>query len=333
MQSMTDFNSFFKEKNILITGGLGFIGSNLAHKLAELGAVVTLVDDLDPGGGGNMFNVSGIEKRVKIATVDVGDVVQMEGLVKGQDFMFNLAGQTSHLGSMRDPFFDLKVNTVDQLKILELCRRQNPQIRIVYAGTRQIYGHPQYLPVDEKHLVVPADYNGVSKRAGEMYHIVANRIYGLWTAVLRMTNVYGPRMRLKDDRQGFVGWWFHQLLEGEELLIFGDGQRVRDINYVDDVVEALLLCAMNPAAQGEIFNLGSDPVTLLNLARLMIEVNGGGRYRLTPFPADRKRIEIGDYFGNYNKILTQLGWQPKIRLRAGIGKTLEYYRQYKEHYR
>jgi UDP-glucose 4-epimerase len=227
---MMDFHTFFKGRNVLVTGGLGFIGSNLAHKLVELGAVVTLVDDLDPGGGGNMFNISGIEERLKVEVVDAGDIPQMEGLVISQDIMFNLAGQTSHLGSIRDPLQDLEINTVNQVKILELCRRQNPRIRIIYAGTRQIYGRPQYLPVDEKHLAAPADYNGVSKRAGEMYHLVVNRIYGMWTAVLRLTNVYGPRMRVKDERQNFIGWWFHQILEGEELSVFGDGQQVRDIN-------------------------------------------------------------------------------------------------------
>ena len=329
---MMDFKTFFGGKKVLITGGLGFIGSNLARKLVEFDAIVTLADFLDPGGGGNKFNVSGLEKRLKVEVVDAGDIAHMAGLVVDQDILFNLAGQTSHLGSILDPLQDLEINTVNQLKLLELCRQQNRRIRIVYAGTRQIYGRPKYLPVDEKHLVAPADFNGVSKRAGEMYHLVVNRMYGLWTAVLRLTNVYGPRMRVKDERQNFIGWWFHEIIEGEELSVFGDGQQVRDINYVDDVIEALLLCSMNPAAEGEIYNLGNDPVTLLDLARLMIEVNGGGKYRLTPFPQDRKRIDIGDYFGDYNKILSQLGWQPKVALREGIEKTLAYYRQYKEHY-
>ncbi|MEW6030750.1 MAG: NAD-dependent epimerase/dehydratase family protein [Chloroflexota bacterium] len=323
----------FQGKRILVTGGLGFIGSNLARRLVELGAEeVSLVDILDLGSGGSLFNISGIEKRVKVHQADVGDEAVMSGLVRDRDYLFNLAGQTSHLGSMQDPLKDLEANTVSQFKLLEVCRKQNPSVRIVYSGTRQIYGRPKYLPVDEDHPPAPLDYNGVSKRAGEMYHLVTHRIYGVWTTVLRMTNVYGPRMRVRDDRQTFIGWWFRQLLEGEELKVFGDGTQVRDLNYIDDVVDALLLCAAHPSAEGQIYNLGGEPVSLLDLARTMIEVNGGGSYTLTPFPPGRKRIDIGDYFGDYTKILTALGWRPRVSLRTGIERTLDFYRRHKERY-
>lgn len=327
-----DVASAFFGKRVLVTGGLGFIGSNLARRLVELGAEVSLVDLLDPGSGGSRFNIAGIEERVEVNEADIGDETKMSDLVRGRDYLFNLAGQTSHLGSMQDPLKDLEANAVGQFKLLEVCRKQNPRVKIVYSGTRQVYGRPKYLPVDESHPAAPLDYNGVSKRAGEMYHLVAHRIYGVWTTVLRMTNVYGPRMRVKDDRQTFIGWWFRQLLEGEELKVFGDGRQVRDLNYVDDVVEALLLCAVHPSAEGQIYNLGGEPIPLLDLARLMIEVNGGGSYSLTPFPAGRKRIDIGDYFGDYTKILTALGWQPRVPLRTGIERTLDFYRRHKEHY-
>jgi UDP-glucose 4-epimerase len=202
----------------------------------------------------------------------------------------------------------------------------------VYAGTRQVYGRPTYLPVDENHSLIPLDNNGVSKQAGEMYHIVYHRVHGMATCVLRMTNVYGPRMRIKDDHLTFIGWWFHQLLTGKDIEIFGDGRQIRDLNYVDDVVNALLLCAAHPAARGKIYNLGGEPVDLLNLARLMVEGNGGGQYVIVPFPENRKRIDVGDYYGDYTLIKTEVGWQPQTTLREGIARLLEYYRMNLEHY-
>ncbi len=323
--------TYFRQK-VLITGGAGFIGSNLAHKLTALGADVTIVDNLDPDSGANLFNLNGIEKTIRFIQADINDESQMALAVKGQKFMFNLAGQTSHLGSMQNPFKDLNVNSVGQLRLLEVCRQNNPEISIVFAGTRQVYGRPKYLPVDENHLLTPLDNNGVSKRAGEMYHIVYNRVHGMTTCVLRMTNVYGPRMRIKDDLLTFIGWWFHQLLAGKDIQIFGDGRQVRDINYVDDVISALLLCAAHPSASGKIYNLGGAPINLLDLARLMIQVNGSGGYALVPFPENRKSIDIGDYYGDYSLIQKDVGWQPQVELEAGISNLLAFYRMYKEHY-
>lgn len=328
-----DLASAFLRKRVLITGGLGFIGSNLTRRLVELGAETTLVDSLIPEGGGNLFNLSGIEERVAVVRADIRDREQMKDLLNGQDFLFNLAAQTSHIGSMQDPFLDLETNATSHLAILELCRKENPGIRIVYAGTRQEYGRPQYLPVDESHPLEPTDYNGVSKLAGEWYHLVCNKVYGLRTTSLRMTNVYGPRMRTKDARQAFIGWWFRQVIEGQPLEVFGDGSQTRGFNYVDDVIEALLLSAVNPAAEGQIYNLGGDePISLLDLARMIVEINGSGDYKLMPFPEEREQIDIGDYAGDYTKIGTQLGWQPKTLLREGIARTLAFYRQYHSHY-
>lgn len=322
----------FSNQQVVITGGLGFIGSNLARKLVELNADVVLVDSVDPQSGANYFNVHDIQGRVKIIEADIRSGEQIRALLPQAKFLFNLAGQTSHLSSMQDPLGDLEVNAVSQLKLIEACRQLNPGVRIVFAGTRQIYGRAKQLPVDEGQIPDPVDYNGVSKRAGEMYHIVGAQIYGLWTSVLRMTNVYGPRMRVKDDRQNFIGWWFRRLLEGETIDIYDEGKQFRDLNYVDDVVDALLLCALLPAAKGNIYNLGAQPIRLRELARMMIEINGGGNLRQIPFPKERQRIDIGDYFGNFNKIMTNLGWQPKVSLRDGIERTLAYYRSHKEHY-
>jgi UDP-glucose 4-epimerase len=317
----------------MITGGLGFIGSNLAHRLVELGANVLLVDSLIPDYGGNLFNIAGIEDRVRVNIADVRDEYSMDYLVQGQDFLFNLAGQTSHIDSMRDPYTDLEINCRAQLSILEACRKNNPTLKIVYASTRQIYGKPDYLPVDERHLLHPTDVNGINKMAGEWYHILYNNVYGIRAVSLRLTNTYGPRMRVKDARQTFLGLWIRKLIEEEPIDVFGDGKQVRDFNYVDDVIEAMLLAAASDDANGHIFNLGSDEtINLRDLAALLIEIYGGGTYRIVPFPPDRKTIDVGDYYADYRRIRGKLGWQPTIPLRQGLELTLTFYRQYKEHY-
>jgi len=327
-----DIAATYSRKKVLITGGCGFIGSNLAHELLRLGADVTIVDNLDPDSGGNLFNVEDIKEHLRFIQSDVNDEQKMTTAVKGMDYLFNLAGQTSHLGSMRDPFKDISVNAVGQLRLLEVCRVNNPDVSIIFAGTRQVYGRPLYLPVDEKHLLTPLDNNGVSKRAGEMYHIVYNRVHEMQTCVLRMTNVYGPRMRIKDDLLTFIGWWAHQLLTGEKIQIFGTGGQVRDLNYVDDVVSALLLCAAHPSARGKIYNLGGPSVKLLELAREMIRVNKCGDYVIVPFPENRKRIDIGDYYGDYSLIQKEVGWHPQTSLADGLARMLEYFQSNKDHY-
>ncbi len=329
----TDHLTFFSGKHILITGGLGFIGSNLAHRLLDLGAEVLILDSLIPEYGGNFYNVHGIEDRLRINIADMRDEHGLRYLVQGQDLIFNLAGQVSHTDSMADPYTDLEINARSQLSLLEACRHGNPTTKIVFASTRQIYGRPEYLPVDERHPLQPADVNGINKLAGEWYHMVYHNVYGLPTVSLRLTNTYGPRMRIRDARQTFIGWWFRRLLEGQTLDIFGDGLQVRDFNYIDDVIEALLIVAANDAADGQIYNLGSDdPINLLNLARLMIEVNGGGDFQMRPFPDDRKRIDIGDFYGDYRKIRSKLGWRPVVGLREGLTRTMDYFRANLEHY-
>lgn len=327
-----NIETVYSGENALVTGGLGFIGSTLARRLVELGAQVTIVDNLDPDSGANFFNVAGIRREVRVIEADLGGETSMKDAVAGQAYLFNLGGQMSHVGSMQDPFKDLNANAMAQLRLLETCRAVNPGVNIVFAGTRQVYGKPKYLPVDEKHLLSPLDNNGVSKRAGEMYHIVYNRVYGMSTCVLRMTNTYGPRMRIKDDKLTFIGWWVRQLLEGGEIQVFGDGSQRRDLNYVDDVVDALLRCACHPAARGKIYNLGGDPVSLLDLARLMIETHGGGKYALVPFPENRKRIDIGDYYGDYSLAEDEVGWKPRVSLREGVKRLMDFYAENWEQY-
>ncbi|KXK13499.1 MAG: NAD-dependent epimerase/dehydratase [Chloroflexi bacterium OLB14] len=322
----------YSGKHVLITGGLGFIGSNLARTLVKLGAKITVIDNLNPNSGANLQNVESIKNQIEIVEDDIKNEKHLKALLKDQHYLFNLAGQNSHVGSMQDPFNDLHENVVAQLKLLETCRLYNSTIKIVFSGTRQVYGRAKYLPVDEKHLLTPLDNNGVSKRAGEMYHIVYNRVYDMATCVVRMTNVYGPHMRIKDSHLTFVGWWIYQLLAGQTIQIYGDGSQIRDFNYVDDVVQALILCASNPFAYGKIYNLGGEPITLLELAEQMIQIYGTGNYEFISYPDNRKRIDIGDYYGDYNFINTELGWSPQTPLIEGMKKTIEFYKQHKEHY-
>jgi UDP-glucose 4-epimerase len=326
--------SAFKSKRVLITGGLGFIGSNLARRLVEMGAQVILVDSLIPDYGGNLFNIAAYAERVTVNIADVRDEHSMDYLVRGQDILFNLAGQTSHLDSMRDPYTDLEINVRSQLSILEACRKNNPDIKIVYASTRQFYGKPDYLPVDERHLLHPTDVNGINKMAGEWYHIVYHQAYGLHATSLRLTNTYGPHMRIKDARQTFLGIWLKQVLSGEPILVYGNGQQLRDFNYVDDVVNAMLISALDPRADGQIYNLGSAeaPINLLDLAKLVVQIKGGGQYQLIPFPPDRKAIDIGDYYADFTKIQNELGWQPQVSLADGLDRSLQFYRENLKHY-
>jgi UDP-glucose 4-epimerase len=315
-------------KRVLITGGLGFIGSNLARRLVELGAHVTLVDSLIPEYGGNLFNIAGIEDRVRVNISDVRDQHSMRYLVQGQDYLFNLAGQTSHMDSMQDPVTDLEINCRAQLSILEACRQYNPAIKIVFASTRQIYGKPDYLPVDEKHLLRPADVNGINKMAGEWYHILYSNVYGIRACALRLTNTYGPRMRVKDARQTFLGIWIKLLVEGKPFDVWG-GEQLRDFTYVDDAVNAFLLAAVREEADGQVYNLGGcEAISLRELANLLVKANGCGEFRVREFPADRKRIDIGDYYADDRRIRSELGWAPQVSLQEGLGRTLEYYRRH-----
>ena len=331
--SVLDYRDFYRGRQVLVTGALGFIGSNLSRALADLGARVLAVDSLLPDYGGNLFNLAGYEDKVRINIADVRGH-GMEYLVRGQDILFNLAGQVSHIDSMVDPFTDLEINCRSQLWILEAVRKNNPGVKIVYAGTRQVYGKPMRLPVDETHLLNPTDVNGINKISGEFYHLVYHSVYGIRSTSLRLTNTYGPRQLIKHNRQGFIGWFIRQAVRGEEIQLFGDGKQKRDFDYVDDVVDALLRAGAMEAADGEVFNLGGEaPVALIDLAQMLVELAGrGGAYRLVPFPDDRKKIDIGDFYADTTKIRKTLGWEPKVALRDGLARTLDYYREHAGHY-
>lgn len=316
----------YANKKVLITGGLGFIGSNLARALVAQGAEITLVDSLIPEYGGNLFNIDDIRGMVTVNVCDVRDPFAMAYLLKEKDYLFNLAGQTSHMDSMADPQVDLDINAAAQLSILEACRKANPGIKIVFASTRQLYGKPDYLPVDERHPVRPVDVNGINKLAGEWYHLLYNNVYGIRACALRLTNTYGPGMRVKDARQTFLGIWVRLLIEGKPIKVFGDGLQLRDFNFVDDCVEALLLAGTSDSANGKVFNLGSTEVVGLKaLAEMMVDLGYGGAYELIPFPPERKAIDIGDYYSDFTLIANELGWAPKVGLHEGLLKTMAYY--------
>ncbi|HKB57055.1 MAG TPA: NAD-dependent epimerase/dehydratase family protein [Lacunisphaera sp.] len=332
MNEPLPFARAFKGKRVLITGGLGFIGSNLARALVALGAKVTIIDSLIPEYGGNRRNVHGIESKVDINLSDVRDRHGLPEFLRGQHFLFNLAGQTSHMDSMTDPETDLEINCRAQLTLLEACRKHNPKLRVVFASTRQIYGRPDYLPVDEKHPLRPVDVNGINKLAGEEYHLLYSQVHGVPSTVLRLTNTIGPRMRVKDARQTFVGLWIRQILEGRPIDVWGGGQ-LRDFTYVDDAVEAFLLAATHPRAVGGVFNLGGvGQVSLRELAETLVEVAGRGSYRVKQFPADRKKIDIGDYYSDCRLIESVLGWQPRTSIKQALVKTVAYYRKELKHY-
>jgi UDP-glucose 4-epimerase len=326
------FAKTFARRRVLITGGAGFIGSHLARRLVRLGSIVTVVDSMIPEYGGNLRNLAGIERKVRLHISDVRDAHSLPQFVKGQHFLFNLAGQTSHMDSMTDPQTDLEINTRAQLSILEACRRHNPGIRVVFASTRQIYGRPDHLPVDEEHPLRPVDVNGINKLAGESYHLLYNEVHGIPSCVLRLTNTIGPGMRVKDARQTFLGVWLRCLVEGRPFELWG-GKQVRDFTYVGDAVDAFLLAATSPAAIGRIFNLGGrERISLRDLADLLVEVNGGGRYVTRTYPPDRRKIDVGDFYADYGLIQRTLGWRPRTRLRTALARTLAYYRRELRHY-
>jgi UDP-glucose 4-epimerase len=330
---MSGYGTFYRGRRVLITGGLGFIGSNLARRLVDLEADVLLVDSLIPGYGGNLFNIDGIESRVRVNVADVRQQSTMNYLVRDREVIFNLAGQVSHIDSMRDPQTDLEINCRSQLTLLEACRHNNPKLKVVYAGTRQVYGRPDRLPVDETHLVRPADINGINKVAGEYYHLVYNHVFGIRACSLRLTNVYGPRQLVKHDRQGFVGWFIRLAAEGREIEVYGDGSQVRDFLHVDDAAEAFLLAGATDAVNGETLNVGgTEPMSLAAFARLLIDVAGAGSVRFVEWPTEKRPIDIGSFYADSSRFHAITAWKPRVPLREGLSRTVAFYRKHLDHY-
>jgi len=328
----TEVAESFAGRKVMITGGLGFIGSTLAHALVKIRAKVTIVDSLIPAYGGNLFNIRGIEDRLTVNIADVRDENSMDYLVRGQDYIFNLAGQVSHHDSMQDPHTDLEINCRSQLSLLEACKQNNRDVKIVFAGTRGQYGKVRTLPVTEEHLMQPTDVNGINKMAGEWYHILYNNVYGIRACSLRLTNTYGPRHEMRTSRQGYFNWFIRLALDNQTISIYGDGKQLRDFNYVDDVVRAFLLAAASEETNGQVYNLGSGhPISVLESAERIIAA-AGGHIEHVPFPSDKAKIEIGSYYADFSKLRSAVGWEPHVSLDEGLARTVAYYKQYRQHY-
>jgi UDP-glucose 4-epimerase len=330
---MSSYLDVYHGRRVMITGGLGFIGSNLARRLVELDADVLLMDSLIPDSGANFFNIDGIADRVRVNIADVRQESTMNHLVRDREIIFNLAGQVSHIDSMTDPHTDLEINCRSQLSILEACRKFNPRVKVIFAGTRQVYGKPDSLPVSEDHLVRPIDVNGVNKAAGENYHLLYNNVFKVRACSLRLTNVYGPRQLVKHNRQGFIGWFIRLALEGREIQIYGDGSQMRDLVYVDDAADAFLRAGASEACNGHVFNVGGvEPISHRNLVSLLIEVAGAGSVRHVPWPPEKKAIDIGSFYADSSRFRSAVGWEPRVSLRSGFAKTLAYYRTHLREY-
>lgn len=323
---------FYKGKNILITGGLGFVGSTIAHKLVQFKSKVTILDALLPALGGNWHNIDGIKSKVRVVIGDMRDEELMQKLVRDKELIFNMVGSLSHVDSMRDPYLDLAINCQAHLSLLEACRKKNPKIKILLAGTRNQYGKAQYLPVDEKHPLKPTDINGINCNAQEEYHRLYQDIYGIKFCSLRMSNTFGPRHQMRHPRQGVLNWFIRQIIDGETVLLWGTGKQIRDVNYIDDVVEAFLLCGASQRSWGEVFNLGGIPISLKEFVEEVIKINGEGKYKVMSYPKDKKPIEIGDYIADWSKIKKTVGWKPRVSLEEGIRRTLLFYKKNKKNY-
>jgi len=323
----TDYREFYRGQRVMVTGGLGFIGSNLARSLVELGADILLVDSLIDDYGGNLFNIDGIADRVRVNVADIRQQSTMNYLVRDRAVIFNLAGQVSHIDSMRDPYTDLEINCRSQLTLLEACRNHNPSAKVVFAGTRQVYGKPDSLPVSESHLVRPTDINGINKAAGEYYHLVYNNVFGVRACSLRLTNVYGPRQLIKHNRQGFIGWFIRLAIEGKTIQIYGDGSQLRDFVYVDDAADAFLRAGANDGCNGEAFNVGGDvAVSHSDLAAELVRISGAGRVEYVAWPPDKKIIDIGSFYADSSRFANATGWKPTVPLSEGLRRTIDFYR-------
>ena len=324
----------YRGQTVLVTGGLGFIGSNVAQALAVASPNrLILVDSMVPDCGANPFNIEGIREQVEVHRVDIGDRDAITPLLLGVDVIFNLAGHVSHIDSMRQPLLDLKLNTSDHVTFLECCRQVSPQARIVFTSTRQVYGRPEYLPLDEEHPTRPVDVNGVNKLAAEHFHRVYHSAHGLRSVILRLTNTYGPRQLVRHARQGFIGWFVRQALDGEEITLYGDGMQLRDLAFVGDVVEGLLKAGASDAAYGQTLNLGGGPpASLREIAEIVVRTAGSGSIGFVPWPEEKRAIDIGSCNTSYERAAALFDWQPRTPLDQGLGEMIEYYRRHRSAY-
>jgi UDP-glucose 4-epimerase len=320
-------------KNILITGGLGFIGSTLAIELVKQGHNITIVDSLIPEYGGNLFNIETIKDKVNINYCDITDKNAMEYVVRGKDVIYHLAGQVSHIMSMANPFPDIDYNVTGTAILLEACRRHNPTTTIIFTGTRGQYGSTTTLPVTEDAPTHPKGIYELTNLTAEKMFQIYYQNYGIKSILTRLTNIYGPRAQMKSNKYGVINWFVRQAIDNEEISLYGDGSLIRDALYVDDCVEAIMLLAQHSTSYGVIFNVGDDqPINFKEIVSTIVEEAKTGSYKFTPFSAERALQEPGDFYSDITRINKEIGWRPKHNFREGIIKTIEYYKHYKNFY-
>jgi UDP-glucose 4-epimerase len=323
----------YQDKRILITGGLGFVGSNLAIKLVDAGARVTLLDSMLPLYGANLFNIDPIRDRVTVNFSDIRDRNSMHYLVREQDYLFHLAAQVSHVDSIIDPFTDVDINVGGTLSVLEACRKYNPGVRIIFAGTRGQYGASVKVPVDESAPTNPIGMYAITHLAAEKMALMYHQMHNIQGVSLRITNTYGPRHQMKHSRYGVANWFIRLALDDETIPVFGDGRILRDFLYIDDLTRALMMCGLTEAAYGSVFNVGSGAaISFIDLVKEIVQIAGSGRYEYAPFTAERKALEPGDYWTDITKIKSVVGWEPQVSLQEGLRRTIGYYRLHRDHY-
>ncbi|MGD9646062.1 MAG: NAD-dependent epimerase/dehydratase family protein [Pirellulales bacterium] len=336
MTAATDSSALrdsFRGRRAMITGGMGFLGSNLAIALVELGADVTIVDAMIPGYGGNLFNIAPVRDQVTVNFADIRDAHVMNYLVLGQDYVFHLAGQVDHILSLTDPFPDIDINVKGTAVVMEACRHHNPAAKVIYSGTRGQYGRPASLPVSETAPTQPLGIYEITNLAAEKIVEAYHLVFGVRSVLLRITNTYGPRSQMHHSRYGVANWFVRLALDGQNIPVYGSGSILRDFLYVDDCVAALLMCAADERAFGQVFNVGVDvPSSFADLAAEVVRATGQGSWQLAPFSAERQAQEPGDFYSDISKIRTLLGWSPRTPLAEGLARTVEFYREHRAHY-
>jgi UDP-glucose 4-epimerase len=323
----------FKGKNILVTGGAGFMGSNLVIALVRAGAIVTVLDNMSPQQGGNLFNLQPVKDKITIDFSDIRDTLAVNQLVKGKDYIFHLARQTDHILSQTDPFPDIDINVRGTAILLEACKKYNPTVRLIYTGTRGQYGPAVKLPVSETAPTNPRGIYEITNLTAEKMVKVYNDVHNIRSICLRLTNIYGPRAQMKSNHYGVVNWFVRLVIDGQTIPVYGDGNLKRDFLYIDDAIEAMLRCSLTEKCYGEIINIGrDDPETFKELAEILVRVAKSGSWKFTPFSPERKAQEPGDFVSDITKIRKLTGWRPKTSLHNGLKKTIAFYRKNKTHY-
>ncbi|MEM3071180.1 MAG: GDP-mannose 4,6-dehydratase [Candidatus Anstonellales archaeon] len=328
---MYSFADFYRGKRILITGGLGFIGSNLSIRLCQFGSKVHILNKKPTNPSQAAFNIEPVKNQVIVTYSDTNDFQTLDECVQEKDIIFHLAGRGSHVDSILDPIGDASANALSALYLLKSIIKKEKKPKIIYSGTRGQYGNAKTLPVNEDHPKQPVDINGINKQAAEDYLLLYSRIGAIRACSLRMGNIYGPRMQMQNPNQGFISWFIRLAIDNKCLNVFGSGSQRRDFTYIDDLIDALLLCGMSDSTDSEAYNVGGDVYSVLEVAKLIVEVAGSGSVSITPYAEGHKKVEVGDFVPDVSKI-NKLGWKPKTPFKEGLKMTIDYYRKYKEFY-